>query len=135
MWLFVSVRVRGNGYSQPVPFLLTFAAPSPRPAALAQSGDEQAAGTLPADIPPFSTEGFGSRSCTWQATLSAFVCCAARASWCAASAARPALLGSGFLAHVFTQTKRVTPRETLSSLTAYPSQGIHGDLGWTSARV
>lgn len=41
------------------------------PAGPAHSGGEQAPGTLPIDVPPFVTEGFGSRSCTWQATLSA----------------------------------------------------------------
>lgn len=81
------------------------------PAGLARSGDEPAPGTLPADIPRFITEGFGSRACTWQATLSAFACCAARASWCAATAAPPVLLGSGISAPVFTQTKHITPKE------------------------
>lgn len=101
------------------------------PAGPAHSGGEQAPGTLPIDVPPFVTEGFGSRSCTWQATLSAFVCCAACASWCAAAASPPVLLGLDPQLLCLHKQNTSPPRSAPSRLSVPSSKASHSDLRQT----
>lgn len=99
------------------------------PAGPAHGIDEQAPGTWPTDIPPFVTKGFGSRSCTWQATLSAFVCCAACASWCAAAAASPpVLLGLDSQLTCLHKQNTSPLRSALSHLSVSSPKAIHRDL-------